>query len=309
MRQILRYPAMRRILTAPATWRLIYHGGDVLPVANPAPTLKNWLRTHLHEHSCLDIMMVLRGRGWYGLDGKVFSCRPGTIFIFLPHQPHPCGYPPDHGDFEHLWIGVMRGEVLARALTGRHNRVSYSDRVNSMISLEQCGLPCPLSLPSEHMPAVELRLRITALVAALLAGILADNEQRTVTLPDRQPLLARKISAIRRHILDTGGRNANLDHLAHLAGYSKFHFLRLFKQETNQTVHTYVNQCRRRKAQELRANGLSLKEISAQLGFASPSAFSHWLNDRKHSPRRPACLPGRRTPASPACPPVRPQPP
>ncbi len=281
MRPILRDPAIRRVLTTPATWRLIYHGCDALPVANTAPELKNWLRTHLHEHSCLDIMMVLRGRGEYGLDGQVFGCRPGTIFIFLPHQPHPCGYPPDHGDFVHLWIGVMRGEVLARALTGRHNRVSYSDRVNSMITLEQCGLSCPLPLPAEHMPAVELRLRLTALVAALLAGLIADNSQRAEKLPDRQTLLARKIAAIRRHILDTGGCNANLDHLAHLAGYSKFHFLRLFKQETHQTVHTYVNQCRRRKANALRASGLSLKEISDQLGFASPSAFSHWLNDRK----------------------------
>ncbi len=246
MRPILRDPAIRRVLTTPATWRLIYHGCDALPVANTAPELKNWLRTHLHEHSCLDIMMVLRGRGEYGLDGQVFGCRPGTIFIFLPHQPHPCGYPPDHGDFVHLWIGVMRGEVLARALTGRHNRVSYSDRVNSMITLEQCGLSCPLPLPAEHMPAVELRLRLTALVAALLAGLIADNSQRAEKLPDRQTLLARKN---RRHpaayfwIL---AATPTLTTWRTWPATANSIFCACSNEETHQTVHTYVNQCRRR---------------------------------------------------------------
>jgi transcriptional regulator GlxA family with amidase domain len=85
-----------------------------------------------------------------------------------------------------------------------------------------------------------------------------------------------KMEAIRRHIQETGGVDASLDHLARVAGYSKFHFLRLFRQHTGRSVHECVNQSRLRKVEEQLADGLALKAIAVKLGFSCPAAFSRW---------------------------------
>ena len=73
------------------------------------------------------------------------------------------------------------------------------------------------------------------------------------------------------------GRGVTLDMLARISGYSKFHFLRLFQRCTGQTVHTYIDHCRRQRVEAMLQQGCAKKEIAAALGFSCPAAFSRWL--------------------------------
>lgn len=66
--------------------------------------------------------------------------------------------------------------------------------------------------------------------------------------------------------------------LASVAGYSQYHFSRLFKSHTNETVMEYV--CRRRliRAAEDIAAGMRIIDVAFQYGWQSHSAFSKSFN-------------------------------
>jgi len=66
----------------------------------------------------------------------------------------------------------------------------------------------------------------------------------------------------------------SLDEVARIAGFSKYHFSRLFKQFTNETFYKYLNKRRIEYAERLLANSeFSVTEVALQAGFPSLSAF------------------------------------
>jgi AraC-like DNA-binding protein len=84
------------------------------------------------------------------------------------------------------------------------------------------------------------------------------------------------VRTVQRHIDAIHGREVTVQSVARLAGYSPYHFLRLFKRHAGCTVHEYVNRARRRRVGELLARGWSQKAIGADLGFSGPASFSRW---------------------------------
>ena len=65
-----------------------------------------------------------------------------------------------------------------------------------------------------------------------------------------------------------------LDEIAGLAGFSKYHFTRLFKQFTNVSFYKYVNQKRIAHAENLLANPeYTITDVAINSGFSSMSSF------------------------------------
>lgn len=65
-----------------------------------------------------------------------------------------------------------------------------------------------------------------------------------------------------------------LEKVAELAGFSKFHFERLFKNFTGTTFYKYLNQIRIAQSRSLITNpNLTLTEVALQSGFNSSSTF------------------------------------
>jgi len=75
----------------------------------------------------------------------------------------------------------------------------------------------------------------------------------------------------------------SLDDIAELAGFSKYHFTRLFKQFTDNTFYKYLNKRRIEHAEQLLINSnLSITEVAFQSGFSSLSAFIRMFKLIKH---------------------------
>lgn len=70
-------------------------------------------------------------------------------------------------------------------------------------------------------------------------------------------------------------RNLSLDELALESGYSRAHFLRMFRAATGKTPHRYLQDFRLDRARvQLSAGGASLVDIAAMVGFSSHSHFT-----------------------------------
>ena len=85
-------------------------------------------------------------------------------------------------------------------------------------------------------------------------------------LPPRA--LQRVLDYIEAHL----EKNISVQALAEIAGLSKFHFVRTFKQSKGLTPHDYMLLCRVRRAQHLLSGtDLPLSEIALATGFSDQS--------------------------------------
>jgi AraC-like DNA-binding protein len=88
-------------------------------------------------------------------------------------------------------------------------------------------------------------------------------------------LAPRALLRIREYIEGHLGENIELETLAGIAGLSKWHFARAFKQSVGTPPHFYLIQRRLERAQELLAEtDLSLAQIALKSGFGNQSHFS-----------------------------------
>jgi len=88
-------------------------------------------------------------------------------------------------------------------------------------------------------------------------------------------LTPRALHRIREYIEAHLTDNIELETLAVMAGLSKWHFARAFKQSMGSPPHFYLIQRRLQRAQELLAESdLSLAQIALQSGFSDQSHFS-----------------------------------
>lgn len=66
-----------------------------------------------------------------------------------------------------------------------------------------------------------------------------------------------------------------LDKISDQACFSKYHFLRLFKQAYGKSPHKYLTEVRIRHARELLGQGQSVTEVCYAVGFDSLPSFTH----------------------------------
>lgn len=83
-----------------------------------------------------------------------------------------------------------------------------------------------------------------------------------------------KFLLICKYINEHCTEDLSLDKIAKLAGFSKYHFTRLFKQVTTTTFYKYLNLKRIEHAQKLLADpAMPITEVALASGFLSLSAF------------------------------------
>ena len=278
---------MIAVLQRPWSWRLVtpFFPPDTRPVTDGRH--QRWRSAQSAASQSLNapgVLIVLKGSTTHGFGDKLYRCGPGTVVYFDGRVRGDQGYPPWSPDTTHLWIIVTPREVYGCLHAIRAGR---SRQIRDTICLfgpeEGAFLIRHLREWAERTPPIPadvIRMRLVSAVAFMVARMVAlgfEEQSPRATASDRDIRLER----IRRHILQTAGRGVRLDQLARMAGYSKFHFLRLFRAHAGESLRDYINGCRVRRVQELLKAGLPLKVIGEELGFASPSSFSRWYRQHK----------------------------
>ncbi len=268
------------VLLHPEKWRVVC---PELPaeceiVKNPAHS--KWARDHTDHHQHREVLIALKGGTAGSLNEVLYSCLPGTIFLFDEFAAHDQGYPPQKNDFEHLWIGFAGQKIVARKLNMRAGRI---ENISNNFIMEESSIyeVANSSWKFLHNTDMPVELRRQKIVAAIFLVVLEIVKQ-DITGSSHQPedYHEKIINMIKRHIDNHHGKKLTIDKLARLAGYSKFHFFRLFREHTGMCVHAYITEARIRKVKDMLAKGYSKKQTALEMGFSCPSSFAHWY--RKH---------------------------
>lgn len=270
---------LREIGEKPAKWRCIHPYFCEEKSHSKSPKFLSWLQTNSHKHECREIMIVLTGNTFYGIGHDLINCRPGNIFFFESGQQHQKGYPPFSPACDYLWVYLISHHASAQIVNVRNGKAGISDVVKYFKSYPEIGVWLDRCWSKEKPPKTILDLYRTRLLNAL-SVLIADIIQSALLQPrggQNATEVKRMIQAVQDHVWETGGRDADLDRLSEIAGYSKYHFLRLFQQATGQSVHTFVNLARINMYHELAKTHAAKKQIADALGFSCPAAFSRWL--------------------------------
>lgn len=111
-------------------------------------------------------------------------------------------------------------------------------------------------------------------IFVLIGQNYTENIERFDVGNQKQKEYTEKFISICNYINAHCTEDLTLDSVAEIAGFSKYHFTRLFKQFTNITFYKYLNQKRIAFAERLLTDPeISITEVALHSGFSSLSAF------------------------------------
>jgi len=255
---------------------------EIQPI-KPDKKYRTWINHNSAPHQHKEMMLVLSGTGYFTLNGLTYPCSPGTFFLIDSNEPHDFYYPPFFDNFRHLWIRIVNQTILTgtpyqkmNGTAGNARTFNYTFNEYNPAGRLLINAWDELARNTSADPEFKL-LYVKHAASGLLLELCRAGYELSSGAPRTEEHHKSVINAIAGHIKETGGKNLDIDKLAHIAGYSKFHFARMFKSVTGLSVLNFINLSRMDKFKELSAAGLNKKQISEELGFSCPAAFSRWL--------------------------------
>ncbi len=243
------------------------------------PGVAAWRSTHTDSHSYREFMMSLTGPVVQALEGVVYREEPGTLFLYDSEEKHDRGYSPACPDGSHIWFFVMPdlincvGDELKAGSYSVDFR--YCFRSPEVVKyLNAVWEKAAKKLVSVELAQAEINALVNLIAAELVQALspAEPGEAKSSTDSHQQEM----IKEIMKYLDRNCGRDTDVVSLARMAGYSRPHFLRLFRQYAGCRVHEYIDKCRISTYEKLIRQGIPMKNIAGELGFSSTAALGHW---------------------------------
>ena len=215
-----------------------------------------------------------------GISGHFVAClnRPGTIMI-TPAGPVPDLRLHTSSEFIHCALekDFTRGvidELDQHATSGPIFRSGIQDKSIQRI-LGMLMEELEAERPSGRLYVDSLTHALATRYVLLDSGSTGRSESRVAGL------VPRILSRVREKIEANLDSDLSLESLAEESGYSRAHFLRMFRAATGLTPHQYVLDLRLRRAQDcLRQSGSSIIDVAVSCGFSSQSHMTSVFRQR-----------------------------
>ncbi len=259
----MKHPKRRRQEFAEADIRLpgaVFFGHDLFSRAG-AP-----LQTHSHPHRA-EVVLVVRGEQAYSTAEGSFTAVPGEAFVTFPGEPHQSGgrysavsefywFQLDIRAENFLGLAAPYGELLRQAVAGcREHLIPVGAEV--LTAAKQCHA----ALTDGADP-----VRLAGLFCCMTAGIFLERKPGS----GDDSLIRR----VREYIEENLGDEMPLSELAARFSMSESGLQHRFRQETGDSLRSYINQRRVERAKKLLESGKSVTETAMTLGFSSSDYFS-----------------------------------
>ena len=223
---------------------------------------RNWLENHEQSHARREFLAVIRGTALLRIGGHPIRLDRGEFLAIDPWIWHTVGHLPDDSAV-YWWCMLEPGQF--NMLLWRRNRIdSYQimDAGNFVRVLEQI-----LSESRNPATVAELEHFVTGLICHFFRKRQTDEKQHQ----------EKAVQKVLGWLEDTSVLKCSLTTAASLAGYSRTHFQRLFRQYAGESFNDYLQRKRLERYSALcRTTKSTKKEMAYLLGFASTAALNHW---------------------------------
>jgi len=233
-----------------------------------------------HWHTAVEVIMPIVNIYTIIIGKTTYNLNEGDILVIPPGELHEL---------------IAPKEGLRRILLFDYSLISSLKGITNIFTvLNQPRLITSRNAPDTHKELTKIYDEITdeynssnalreAAIYSLIIKmfvILGRKYMNTEHIfPDvklnKQKEYIEKFNLIFDYINENFMDDISLDVIADVAGFSKFHFSRLFKQFTDMSFYDYLNQRRVKEAEKLLLNpNLSITEVAMRSGFSSISTFN-----------------------------------
>lgn len=238
-----------------------------------------------HWHSAIEIILPLENFYDVNVQDSSFKIQPGEILIIPPRALHSIEAPSSGSRL--LFLFEIEGITNLRNFAGISSLLTKPIYLTHKTSCHGQVYELLTKIQDEYFSKHEYsELSIYSYLIQLLVTIGYDHINQPDLFPNvreqKQKEYIHKFNQLISYIDDHITENIDIDSIAESTGFSKYHFLRLFKQYTGNTFADYINLRKLKKSEELlERSALSIGEISTASGFSSISTFNRIFKQYK----------------------------
>lgn len=241
----------------------------------------------IHWHTDVEIIMPLENIYTAIVGGTRYVLDPGDIMIIPSGELHQL-YAPDSGErmilqFDYSILRNLEGFDSTFHLLRPCFVVTSTDNEELQRSLR----PLLLNIINEYFGESSLKEASAYAMLihffVLLGRNIMNDESRFPRSKNRKQLkYIEKFLMVCNYINEHCNEEIAVDDLANMAGFSKFHFSRLFQQFAGMSYYNYLNQHRIMLAEKMLIDpNLSVTEVAMRSGFGSLSTFNRVFKNYK----------------------------
>ena len=141
----------------------------------------------------------------------------------------------------------------------------------------------PLYSSRAELSDVKIYLRLIELFTAMREHQLERQKGMMDCADDKLDEYSEKFGTVLKYIDNNYMYDITLEQLADIAGYSKYHFSRIFKRYNSMSYLQYINARRTKAAETLLLDpDIPITEVAMRSGFKSLTTFNRVFKDIKH---------------------------
>ena len=237
-----------------------------------------------HYHDFCKLLLLRSGGGGYMVNGQRYTLEPGDMVLVGTHTIHRPEFEPGV-PYERIILYISPEFLekfrtpdcdLADCFSSTAGHVLRPGKKRQQLYASLCTrLEQELSGSGYGH-----KILSTSLLLQILAEVYRDLHSPEAELPKPQTSENSRILDILRYIDAHLAEDLTIDALSEQFYISKFHMMRLFRQEVGLTIHNYLCDRRLIYARDLINQGLSATESCFRSGFRSYSSFTRAYGKR-----------------------------
>ena len=237
-----------------------------------------------HYHEFCKLLLLRSGGGGYMVNGQRYTLEPGDMVLVGSHTIHRPEFEPGV-PYERVILYICPEFLQKHSCPGCDLEEIFSGAGGHILrpGKQRQQLYGALCARLEQELAGEnygRQVLSTALLLQILGEIGRDLNSPEAELPQPQTSENSRILDILRYIDGHLTEDLTIDALSEQFYISKYHMMRLFRQEVGQTIHSYLCDRRLIHARDLLNQGLSATESCFRSGFRSYSSFTRAYGKR-----------------------------
>lgn len=266
----------------------------------------------LHHHDFYEIYFFLSGEVRYLIEGKIYKLIPGDIVIINSNELHQPFIESNSKSYERIVLWISKEFVKSISTDATDFSKCFEDELLHRQNVLRASIEQQQSIKmtlikllnnttntgfgsdvSFRIYISEILLTINQALMEKEKGIHQDKSIHQLKTSKPDSIVESVISYIEEHIEE----EITLDDIAAKFYISKFYLSRVFKRNTNTTIHRYIVQKKLISAKELILKNIPLTEVYKRIGFGdycnflrafkaeygiTPSEFYRYMTDKSN---------------------------